>query len=272
MFDFNSSANAIQNNQTMMNSYFQNIQNQFTPGYKAESVQFNDIMGQTMGVGGAKSQSNGIIFTQGQLFQTETPTNLAIDGQGFFMVNDGNQTQYTRDGRFTFNNGILANVDGRAVMGYKLDEYGNICSDPQAIQLAIDPGTGLYGGRFTGYHFDETGKLYGEQTIADPTTGQTVKESVPLYQVSIATFANASGLRKTGTTSFGKTNASGDAVVGVAGQGAMGRIAPGSLELANVDFAQQSAAIGMAKQNYEANFAAFKAMDKLTESAIGIIR
>lgn len=272
MFDFNSSANAIQNNQTMMNSYFQNLQNQFTPGYKAESVQFNDIMGQTQGVGGAKSQSNGIIFTQGQLFQTETPTNLAIDGQGFFMVTDGNMTQYTRDGRFTFNNGILANPEGRAVMGYKLDQYGNISSDPQPIQLEVDPSTGLYGGRFTGYHFDETGKLYGEQTIADPITGQTVRESVPLYQVSVASFANASGLRKTGTTSFGKTQASGEAVVGIAGQGAMGRIAPGSLELANVDFAQQSAAIGMAKQNYEANFAAFKAMDKMTESAIGLIR
>ena len=65
MFDFNNSANAIQQNQTMLNSYFQNLQNQFTPGYKAESVQFNDIMGQTMGGGGAKTQSNGIIFSQG---------------------------------------------------------------------------------------------------------------------------------------------------------------------------------------------------------------
>ncbi|MCR5662989.1 MAG: flagellar hook basal-body protein [bacterium] len=272
MFDFNSSANAIQNNQTMLNSYFQNLQNQFTPGYKAETVQFNDIMGQTMGVGGAKSQQSGIIFSQGQLFQTENPTNLAIDGQGFFMVNDGNQTHYTRDGRFSFNNGMLTNTEGKNVMGYKLDAMGNVTSDPQPIELQMDPETHLYGGKYTGYHFDETGKLYGEQTITDPTTGQTVTESVPLYQVSVASFANASGLKKTGTTTFGKTENSGEAVVGVAGQGAMGRVAPGSLELANVDFAQQAAAIGMAKQNYEANFAAFKAMDKLTESAIGLVR
>lgn len=272
MFDFNSSANAIQNNQAMLNSHFQNLQNQFTPGYKAESVQFNDIMGQTMGGGGAKTQQSGIIFSQGQLFQTENPTNLAIDGQGFFMVNDGNQTHYTRDGRFSFNNGMLTNTEGKNVMGYKLDPHGNVISDAQPIELQMDPTTKLYGGKYTGYHFDETGKLYGEQTITDPTTGQSVSESVPIAQVSVASFANASGLKKTGTTTFGKTEGSGDAVVGVAGQGAMGRIAPGSLELANVDFAQQAAAIGMAKQNYEANFAAFKAMDKLTESAIGLVR
>ena len=115
MFDFNNSANAIQQNQTMLNSYFQNLQNQFTPGYKAETVQFNDIMGQTMGGGGAKTQSSGIIFSQGQLFQTECATNLAIDGEGFFMVNDGNQTHYTLDGRFAFNNGMLTNSEGKNV-------------------------------------------------------------------------------------------------------------------------------------------------------------
>ena len=273
MFDFNNSANAIQQNQSMLNSYFQNLQNQFTPGYKAESVQFNDIMGQTMGgAGGAKTQQNGIIFSQGQLFQTQCPTNLAVDGQGFFMVNDGFKTQYTRDGRFAFNNGTLTNTEGKKVMGYKLDAQGNVTSDPQPIELALDPSTKLYGGKYTGFHFDETGKMYGEQTLTDPTTGQSVTESVPLFQVSMASFANASGLKKTGTTTFAESENSGHAVVGVAGQGALGRVAAGSLELANVDFAQQAAAIGMAKQNYEANFAAFRAMDKLTQSAIGQVR
>lgn len=273
MFDFNNSTNAIMQNQQMLNSHFQNLQNQFTPGYKAESVQFNDIMGQTMGgVGGAKSQTNGIIFSQGQIFQTQNPTNLAIDGQGFFMVNDGFQNHYTRDGRFAFDNGTLTSSDGKKVMGYKLDAQGNISSDPQPIELALDPNTKLYGGKYTGYHFDETGKMYGEETITDPTTGQSVTQSVPLFQVGVASFANASGLKKTGTTTFAETDNSGRAVVGVAGQGALGRVAPGSLELANVDFAQQAAAIGMAKQNYEANFAAFRAMDKLTQSAIGLVR
>ena len=65
---------------------------------------------------------------------------------------------------------------------------------------------------------------------------------------------------------------SGDATLGVAGQGALGSIAPGSLELSNVDFMQEGAAIGMTKQNFEANMAAFKAMDKLTQSALGLVR
>ena len=60
--------------------------------------------------------------------------------------------------------------------------------------------------------------------------------------------------------------------LGTANTGALGQVQSGKLEMSNVDFAQQAALIGMAKQNYEANFAAFKAMDKLTESAIGLVR
>lgn len=271
MFDFNYQAAAIQQNQQMLNTYFQNLQNQFTPGYKAQAIQFNDIMSQAM-AGGAKKAQSGIIFSQGQIFQTQNPTNLAINGQGFFVVSDGFRTHYTRDGRFAFVNGVLTNPEGRKVMGFPLDSQGNISGEMKPIELSLDPQTKLYGGKYTGFHFDETGKLYGESTITDPTTGQTITTATPLYQTAVASFANPSGLRKTGTTSFGESEHSGSAVVGVAGQGALGQVVPGSLELANVDFAQQAAAIGMARQNYEANFAAFQAMDKLTKSAIGLIR
>ncbi|HXE72194.1 MAG TPA: flagellar hook-basal body complex protein, partial [Candidatus Nitrosotenuis sp.] len=269
MFDFNNSANAIMQNQQMLNTYFANMQNMFTPGYKAESIQFNDIMNNAMG-GGAKEKEGGIIFTQGQIFNTpDKPTNLAIDGAGFFVVSDGVNRHYTRDGRFSFVNGVLANPQGMKVLGFQLDAQGNLASsDPQPIELSFDPNTKLYGGKYTGFRFDETGKLYGETTITDPVTGQTTQQSVPLYQVAVGSFANPSALKKTGTTTFGESANSGQAVIGVAGQGALGRVAPGSLELANVDFAQQAAAIGMAKQMYEANFAAFRAMDKLTQSAI----
>lgn len=272
MFDFNYQVNAIMQNQQMLNTYFNNMQNQFTPGYKAENVSFTDILGQQMAGKGAKVKQSGIVFTQGQIAQTQVPTNLAINGNGFFAVTDGTKTHYTRDGRFTWNNGQLVNPEGKGVLGYDLDPNGNIVGDPKTITLPVDPQTGLYGGKYQNLRFDDNGTLYGQMTETDPLTNQSVTKEVPISQVALGSFANPSGLEKTGQTSFGETDNSGHVVLGVAGQGALGKVAPGSVEMSNVDFAQQAAAIGMAKQNYEANFAAFRAMDKLTEQAIGLIR
>lgn len=271
MFDMNYQVNAILNNQQQLNTYFNNLQNQFTPGYKAESVNFTDIMNQSM-AGRAKARSSGIIFSQGAIAQTGNPTDLAINGNGFFMLSDGVATHYTRDGRFTWKDGQLVHPTGMKAMGYALDECGNVSSRLGPISLNLDAASKLWGGRYTGFHFDGTGKLYGDKTDVDPLTKQVVTTSVPLYQVAVASFANPSGLRKSGTTTFMESENSGQAVVGVSGQGALGQVVPQSLEMANVDFAQQAAAIGMAKINYNANFAAFRAMDKLTESAIGLIK
>lgn len=271
MFDMYGSTNAMGQNQETLKGYFENMKNQFTPGYKAETIQFNDVMNSTM-AGGAKKKSTGIVFTQGEIFKTQTPTNLAVNGQGFFMLSDGFKTHYTRDGRFTLQDGTLKTQDGKSVVGFPLDSQGNISGEKGPMNLTMDPTTKLYGGKYTGFHFDETGKMYGESTMTDPVTGQQSTTQTPLYQVGIASFANASSLQKTGTTSFQESDDSGQAVVGVAGQGALGQVCPGSLELANVDFMQQGAAVGMAKQSFEANMAAFRAMDKLTQSALGLVR
>jgi len=273
MFDFNYQVNAIMQNQQMLNAYFNNLQNQFTPGFKAEQLSFTDILGSQMSGKGAKVQRSGIIFSQGQIFQTQVATNLAINGNGFFVVKDGGKNYYTRDGRFTWgNDGNLVNPEGRKVLAYQMDQNGNITGDPKPLQLPVDAQSGLYGGKYNNLRFDENGTLYGQMIETDPNTQQQVTREVPIAQVAMASFANPSGLEKNGTTGFAENQSSGKAVYGVAGQGAMGRVSPGSLEMSNVDFAQQSAAIGMARQNYEANFAAFRAMDKLTESALGLVR
>ncbi len=271
MFDFHGAANSIQQNQTSLMSRFDNMKNQFTPGYKAEVVEFNEIMSSASG-GGAKEKKTTISFDQGKIFKTQTASNLAINGQGFFVTTDGSQTHYTRDGRFTWQDGELKDSFGKTAMGFPLDAQGNISGDTGPMALTMDPDTKLYAGKYTGFKFDETGKVYGEATMTDPTTGQEIKTTTPLFQVAVASFPNASGLERSGTTSFTQSEDSGDANIGVAGQGALGSIAPGSLELSNVDYMQEGAAVGMMKQNFEANMASFKAMDKLTQSALGLVR
>ena len=271
MFDQLGAANNISNNQTSLQSRFNNMKNQFTPGYKAEVVEFNDLMGTNSG-GGAKKKTATVSFEQGKIFKTQTATNMAINGRGFFVVSDGNQKHYTRDGRFTWQEGSLKDSFGKSVVGYPLDDQGNISGEEGNIELTMDPNTKLYGGKYTGFKMDETGKVFGESTMTDPTTGQQISTTTPLYQVAVASFTNAGSLGRSGTTSFQESEESGQATMGVAGQGALGSIATGSLELSNVDYLQEGAAIGMTKQNFQANMAAFKAMDSLTKSAMQLVR
>jgi flagellar hook protein FlgE len=273
MFDLNYQASNIMNNQQMLNTYFNNLQNQFTPGFKAESVNFNDLMGATGG-GRAKTKQSSIIFSQGAISQTNRAFDLAINGSGFFTLTDGVNTHYTRDGRFvpSGDGKLVHEATGMKVKAFKLDASGNISGGLTDIDVGIDPATGKYMGQYDSFSFDNTGKLFGEKNITDPVTGQQMKETVPLYQMSLSSFANPSGLQRSGTTTFAETETSGKAVMGVSGQGALGQVIPQSVELANVDYAQQAAAIGMAKINYNANFAAFRAMDKLLEQAIQLVK
>jgi len=272
MFDMDYSANSIMHSQSMLNSRFSNLQNQFEAGYKAEQTSFQDLVSGSGG-NGAKVSVTTYDFSQGSLAKTGKPTDLALNGNGFFLVNDGNRTHYTRDGRFQIGkDGYMVNNDGLKLMGYQLDNQGNVSSEQQPINMGFDPNTKLYGGKYSSFHFDKAGKLYGVQKSINPLTNAVVEKTVPLFQVAIGTFANASSLKKSGNTTFTETEGSGKAVVGTAGQGSLGYVESGSLEMANVDFAREAAQIGMAKQNYEANFAAFKAMDKLRQTAIGLIR
>jgi flagellar hook protein FlgE len=99
-----------------------------TTGYKATDVNFEDLMSQNlgvlqsgsqlgMGVGALQTSSE---FTQGTLTTTNGPTDAAIQGNGFFVVqNASNQTLYTRDGSFQVNSsGTLVTPTGETVQGW----------------------------------------------------------------------------------------------------------------------------------------------------------
>ncbi len=274
MFDTNFQASNVMNNQQQMNTYFTNLQNQFTPGYKAESVNFNDLMGGTGSSGKAKVKQSNTVFTQGAISQTGRQFDLAVNGNGFFTLSDGTNSHYSRDGRFVLSpeGKLVQESTGMSAKAYQLDANGNISGTLSDINLALDPATQKYMGEYDSFSFDNSGKLYGEKTTTDPITGQQTKETVPVYQMALTSFANASGLQRSGTTTFVESESSGKAVSGVAGQGALGQVVSQSVELANVDYAQQAASIGMAKMNYNASFAAFRAMDKLTEQALQLVK
>jgi flagellar hook protein FlgE len=91
-----------------------------------------------------------------------------------------------------------------------------------------------------------------------------------LGQIVLANFANASGLKLDGNTGYSTTLASGPAVVGVPGQGVLGTLTGGSLELSNVDIATEFANLIVAQRGYEADAKAVTTFDQVTQDTIAI--
>ena len=222
--------------QELLDECFLNMKNQFTPGYKALIV-FDRL----------NSGRPHIRLTQGEIFKTQCPTDLAINGQGFFTVQLGGQLYYTRDGRFQLSEGELRSHEGGSLLGFEGDSQGNAVSgNLKPIHLSLDPRSRLYAGKYSGYHFDETGRLYGETTTTNPVTGQVVTGSDPLAQVALTTFA---GFKLTHSRLSPTLLVAEDdpPVVGCPAQGSMGVVCPGSLELSNVDFMEEGYVISALK-------------------------
>lgn len=121
-----------------------NIANAGTTGYKASRGEFQDILaGSLKGVDGGKQLGAGTmlshskkIMTQGEMTRTESMTDLAIDGDGFFRVQAPFGVAYTRDGSLHFNkNGELVNNDDYKIMGFIPDSNGKISHNLSSIKL-----------------------------------------------------------------------------------------------------------------------------------------
>ena len=106
-----------------------NLANLNTTGFKSSQVEFSDLMSQSLGVGqnagqvglGVGQIQTQAIYTQGSITNTNAPLNAAIQGNGFFVVNDPstNQQLYTRDGNFQLSStGQLETANGQLVQGW----------------------------------------------------------------------------------------------------------------------------------------------------------
>ncbi|EQA70952.1 flagellar hook-basal body protein [Leptospira noguchii serovar Panama str. CZ214] len=123
-----------------------NISNVNTHGFKTERVTFQDMISQELrgasepkeNIGGVNPQQVGLgsliaaidkIMTQGSLQTTGKNTDVAVSGEGFFIVKDGDKQFYTRAGAFNLDkNGYYVNpANGLKVQGWnsRLDDKGN---------------------------------------------------------------------------------------------------------------------------------------------------
>jgi len=122
-----------------------NIANSNTIGFKSGRVQFQDIVSQSLGGGAASSQIGRgahtgnitTLFTQSSFETTSRTTDLAIDGEGFFVVNDNGINYYTRAGDFIFDkDGFMVNSSELRVQGWLVSEDGGTIGDITDINIA----------------------------------------------------------------------------------------------------------------------------------------
>jgi flagellar hook protein FlgE len=129
-----------------------NLANINTVGYKASTVTFSDLVYQNaasgsenpaqigLGVGVAQVSS---IFSQGSIEATRIATNVAIQGNGFFLLDGPEGQSYTRAGAFAFDaNGTLITPDGQKVQGYTvIDPVTNeVDTTGPPTEITVPPG------------------------------------------------------------------------------------------------------------------------------------
>ncbi len=119
----------LESDSTALNTIANNLANLNTTGYKSQEVRFADTFYQELaqsGSGNLIQLGSGVSvagienqFTQGSLAATGNSTDVAINGNGFFVLNNGGTNLYTRDGNFGLDfNGNLTTQEGLHVMGY----------------------------------------------------------------------------------------------------------------------------------------------------------
>lgn len=138
-----------------------NIANTNTTGFKGSRAAFGDILSSALGGGSAFQIGRGVNlqavqqqFTQGTLETTASPLDLAVEGDGFFIVKESSGAQYyTRAGQFSLDkNGNIVNPEGIALQGYLTLQGGvlgtinisSLNSPPQATgSITGQPGVNI---------------------------------------------------------------------------------------------------------------------------------
>ena len=156
-----SGVSGLQSHQVAMDVESNNIANVNTVGFKYSRANFSDLLAQTSSIAtspqgnlggknavqvglGATIDSTTRIFSQGSIQNTDKNTDVAIQGDGFFIVSSdgGNSYKYTRAGDFKFDaGGNFVDNNGFVVQGWLRDEEtGKVDSTSPISSLQISPG------------------------------------------------------------------------------------------------------------------------------------
>jgi len=154
---FYSGLSGLSTHSTALNVVGSNLANINTVGYKASAISFQNLLAFQLGNGGVNGAGNPMqvglgalpssinpSFSQGSIQTTNEITNMAIQGRGFFVLDNAGTRLYSRAGNFTFNSeGYLVNPLGANVLGWStLNTEGTAVDTSGEIgTIKIDQGT-----------------------------------------------------------------------------------------------------------------------------------
>ncbi|MBT4388481.1 MAG: flagellar hook protein FlgE [Nitrospina sp.] len=382
-----------------------NISNVNTVGFKGSKAVFSDIFstilsnGSTTSQLGRGSQLQGTIqeFSQGSFESSSNALDLALDGSGFFVVNNGAGNFYTRAGQFRLNDdGLVQAITGEILQGSSISngvvststtdiDLAGVQSSPQATTTftlganldasataattftspvttynsvgtqiivslqftkvsganqwtyAVSPSDGTVTSGASGtVTFDTSGQLSSPTTdqsividfsaASTPAATQTLTwdlvdasgntngkltgfaaasnnnslvqdgfttgtlvgltvatdgkisglfnngQTAELFQVALADFLAPSGLTRQGSNLFAESADSGQSVLGFAETGGFGSVVGQSLELSNVDLAEQFVTMIQTQQAFQASARIITTTDDLLTEAVNLVR
>ena len=254
-------ASGMQAQQKNIDVVANNLANVNTTGFKRSRADFQDLIYQNLKTTGAPSTNTtqvptGIqiglgtrlaavtkLFTPGDFTQTGNELDMAIEGDGFFQIQqpDGT-TAYSRAGAFK------KDSTGRVVTsdGYPLLPEIVIPSNATKINIGNDG------------------------TVSVMQAGQSAPTSVG--NIQLAAFSNPSGLSSLGKNLYMPSDSSGAATAATPGQNGLGTIGQGLLEMSNVNVAEEMVNMIVGQRAYEINSKAVQASDEMLQTANNLRR
>lgn len=253
-----SSATGMKAQEMLIDVTANNLANVNTSGFKRSQLDFADLLysraqqagspageGQTRPIGlelgtGVRPVGTTKLFTPGSFEQTGNPTDMAIEGDGFFRITVNGETRYTRDGAFRTNaDGALATGDG-----YLLADGIQIPQDATSVSVGAN---GIVSAIVNG-------------------------EPQEIGQVTLARFLNPAGLNSEGSNLFSISAASGDEQTGNPGDPGYGMLRGQFLEGSNVEVVTELISLITAQRAYEINSRAIRAGDEMLSTTTDIVR
>jgi len=172
------------------------------------------------------------------------------------------------------NNGTVAGVSGSTDKSLSFTAPwvggGAVKSDLAALAhvnggspLNVADQDGYTAGSLQSFALNEDGTIMGVYSNG---------ERQAIGKLALATFNNPSGLVNMGNTSFAIGDNSGVALIGAAGEGSLGTLASGALEMSNVDLSEEFTGLIIAQRGFQANSRVISASDELLQDLVNLKR
>lgn len=143
----NAATSALQAQSKALSIISDNLANTSTTGYKSLDTSFADLVTATSAqsstaAGGVLASTSQNVYAQGTISSTSVTTNMAINGNGLFVVSDSEDGStgyaYTRDGEFTQDSSGYLTENGEYLMGWETDSSGNVTSSNTTSDAGLE--------------------------------------------------------------------------------------------------------------------------------------